>query len=43
MRRVLVPLLLVAVAFAVSPAELALLTKPFQLGPNCESIKKVIE
>jgi branched-chain amino acid transport system substrate-binding protein len=31
------------VLLAVSPTELSLLTKPFQLGPNCQSIKEVIE
>ncbi len=43
MKRLLVALLLTSLVFAVSKAELNLLTKPFQLGPNCESIKKVVE
>ncbi|NPA84402.1 MAG: amino acid ABC transporter substrate-binding protein [Crenarchaeota archaeon] len=44
MRRVIALALLSSIVLlAVSPAELELLTKPYQLGPNCESIKKVVE
>lgn len=32
-----------AFVIAASTEEMDLLTKPYQLGPNCESIKKVIE
>ena len=43
-RRALIAVLLIAsLAFAVPKQYLPLLTKPFTLGPNCESIKKIID